>query len=149
MTRVRLTNQDRLIVLGLTLILFFGIFLLGNGIITGSYLIDFEQPYCSNDDECYSGKVCCNFYKEDSGVCDVESNCHAIEQITKEEKEKISSDLYLEGEYKFSAEDKLNAMKTISSHLEKPQAPSKWPSIITGIILLVLGALWIVYLRKG
>ena len=143
----RLTNQDRLVVLGITLILFFGIFLIGRG-ITGLYLIDFEQEYCKHDLDCMAEQVCCKFYKEDIGVCDKESNCKAIEQITKEEKEKISGSLYLEGEYEFTEEDKIKAVKTITSHLEKPTSPSNFPSIITGGILLILGVIWLIYLKR-
>lgn len=144
---VRLTNQDRMIILGLTLIFFLGIFLMGRG-ITGMYLIDFEQEDCSGDEDCLAEEVCCNFYKEDSGVCDKESNCKAIELITKEEKERISSGLGLEGDYKFTEEDKLRATKQISSHIEKPLTQNNYASIIVGGLLLILGVIWIIYLKK-
>lgn len=145
---VRLTNQDRLIILGLTLFFFLGILLIGRG-FTGMYLIDFEQEYCSNDEDCLAGEVCCNFYKEDSGVCDEKSNCKAIEQITKEEKERISSSLSLEEEYKFTEEDKLRVTKQISTHIEKPMTKNNYASIIVGAVLLILGVIWIIYLKKG
>jgi len=143
---VRLTNQDRMVVLGLTLIFFFGVLLMGRG-FTGMYLIDFEQEYCSSDEDCLAGEVCCNFYKEDSGVCDKESNCKAIEQITKEEKEKISSNLGLE-DYEFTEEDKLEATKQISSHIEKPLTKNNYASMLVGVILLIMGIIWIIYLKK-
>lgn len=143
---VRLTNQDRMIVLGLTLLLFFGIFLMGRG-ITGMYLIDFEQQGCSSDEDCLTEETCCYFYKEDYGVCDQESNCKSIELITKEEKEKISSSLGLE-DYKFTEEDKLRATKQVSSHIEKPLTKNNYASIIVGALLLILGIIWIIYLKK-
>jgi hypothetical protein len=133
---VRLTNQDRLIVLGLTLFFFFGIFLVGRG-FTGMYLIDFQQ-----------GKVCCNFYKENSGVCEQQSNCKAIEQITMDMKQKITTDIGLAEDYKFTEEDKLAATKQISSHLEKPLTKNNYASILVGAILLILGIIWIIYLKK-
>ena len=74
----KLTNQDRRLILGITILLFCGIFLIGKG-FTGMYLIDFEQEYCNTDEDCITGQVCCNFYKEESGVCDEKSNCKAIE----------------------------------------------------------------------
>ena len=54
---VRLSNQDRMIILGITLFLFLGIFIIGIG-FTGMYLIDFEQEYCSTDDNCIAGDEC-------------------------------------------------------------------------------------------
>lgn len=143
-----LNTKDRLIIIGLTFTLFFGIFFLGKG-ITGLYLIDFEQDYCDENADCKQGEVCCNFYGEDSGICDKSSNCQAIRQITKEEKEKISSGLLLEEEYKFTEADKQMVSKMISSHIEKPQTTkSNTYSIITGGILLILGLVWIIYLKK-
>lgn len=141
---VMLTNQDRTIILGLTLLLFFGIFLIGRG-FTGMYLIDFPQESCSSDDDCLTDQKCCEFYKEDSGVCEKESNCQAIEQITREAKAKISTSFE---EYKFTEEDKLEVTKQISSHLEKPMAKNNNASIIVGAILLILGIIWVIYLKK-
>jgi len=145
---VKLTNQDRLIILGLTLVFFFGIFLIGRG-FTGMYLIDFEQEYCSMDEGCLAEEVCCYFYREDSGVCDQESNCKAIEQITREEKQKITSGMQLEEDYKFTEEDRLRATKQISSHIEKPMTKSSYAPILVGAILVVLGVIWLIYLKKG
>ncbi|MBU4501163.1 MAG: hypothetical protein KKA79_01110 [Nanoarchaeota archaeon] len=122
--------------------------LIGRG-MTGMYLIDFSNDYCDSNDDCLTDQVCCNFYGEDSGVCDTESNCQAITQITKEEKERISTDVQLQEMYKLTEEEKLNAIKTISSHLEKPQAENNYPTIISGIVLLALGIIWLIYLRKG
>ena len=144
---VRLTNQDRMIILGITLFLFFGIFLIGRG-FTGMYMIDFEQESCSTNEDCLAEEVCCKFYKENSGVCDQKANCKAIEQITKEEKEKISSNLGLE-DYKFTEEDMVQATKQISSHLEKPMEKNKYSSMAVGAILLILGVIWVIYLKKG
>lgn len=141
---VMLTNQDRTIILGLTLLLFFGIFLMGKG-FTGMYLIDFPQESCSSDDDCLTDQKCCKFYKEDSGVCEKESNCQAIEQITRDAKAEMSSAFE---EYKFTEEDKLEVTKQISSHLEKPMGKNNNASIIVGAILLILGIIWVIYLKK-
>lgn len=146
MRRAKLNNQDRIIILGITLLFFLGVLLVGRG-FTGMYLIDFEQEYCSNDEDCITGQVCCNFYKENSGVCDKKNNCKAIEQITREEKEKISSDLGLE-EYRFTEEDKLRVTKQISSHIERPMTKSNYASVVVGVILLILGVIWIIYLKR-
>lgn len=143
----RLDTNDRLIIIGLTFLFCFGIFLMGKG-FTGMYLIDFEQEECSTNEGCPAEQACCYFYKEDYGVCDKTSNCKAIELITKEEKERISSSLYLEEEYKFTEEDKLRATKQISSHLEKPTTQSNYASIAVGAMLLILGIIWIIYLKK-
>ncbi len=145
---VRLTNQDRMIVLGLTLLFFFGILLMGRGLFTGMYLIDFEQEYCSNNEDCLEGNVCCNFYKEDSGICEKQDNCKAVEQITMEMKQKISTDIGMAEDYKFTEEDKLSASKQISTHLEKPLTKNNYASVLVGAILLILGIIWIVYLKK-
>lgn len=109
------------------------------------YLIDFKQEYCNSNDDCLTGQVCCNFYKEDSGVCDKEDNCKAIEQLTMEEKAKISTSFE---DYKFTEEERLSMAKQISSHLEKPMTKNNYASIIVGAILLILGIIWIIYLKK-
>lgn len=144
---VRLTNQDRLIILGLTLFFFFGIFLVGRG-FTGMYLVDFEQNSCDNNEDCLEGQVCCNFYKENSGICEQQSNCQAVEQVTRELKQEITTDFGLAEDYKFTEEDKLEATKQISSHLEKPLTKNNYTSVLVGAILLILGIIWIIYLKK-
>ena len=139
-------NKDRTIIILLTLILFSGVLLIERG-ITGMYLVDFPYDYCDSDQDCSTGQVCCDFYGENSGVCDGKSNCEAIEQITKQEKEKISSDLQLQEDYEFSETDRLST--AITTHLEQPKSKNNYPSIIAGAVLLILGIIWIIYLRKG
>ena len=141
-------NKNKIIAILITLTFFLGILLTGKG-FTGMYLIDFEQKYCSSDADCLAGQACCYFYKENSGVCDQENNCKAIEQITKEEKEKVSSVLDLEADYKFTEEEKLKVTKQISSHLEKPMVKSNYASLIVGEILLILGLIWVIYLKRS
>ena len=55
--------------------------------VTGFYLLDWQQSYCSQDKDCNPDLVCCKFYEEDSGVCDSKGNCKAIYDLTKEEKQ--------------------------------------------------------------
>ena len=143
---IKATNENRLEVMGIVLLMLFGILFVGRG-FSGMYLIDFDQQDCEDDSDCRSG-VCCDFYKESSGVCDLKENCNAIEQITKEEKEKISSNLGLEADFKFSEGQRFEATKLISSHLEKPMNGNSYPSIIVGAILLSLSIIWIIYLKK-
>ena len=133
--------------LGIALFFFLGISLIGLG-FTGMYLVDFPQEYCSVNEDCQSGQVCCNFYKENSGVCEKQESCKAIEQVTMEMKQKISTDLGLAGDYKFTEEDRLAASKQISSHLEKPLTKNNYASIIVGALLLIMGLIWVVYLKK-
>lgn len=146
MTRgVKLTNQDRLIILGITLILFFGVFLIGKE-FTGMYSLELEQSYCNSDEDCMAGQACCLFYKENTGICDKEDNCIAIQQITKEEKEKLSADAE---EYEFTEEDQQIATEQISAYLKKPAEGTNYISLVTGLVLLILGIVWIIYLKKG
>ena len=118
---VRLTKQSKALIFTLALFLFFGLFF-KNESFTGMYLLDFQQEYCSADKDCQTGEACCYFYEEDMGICSEESNCKAIQKITKEEKEKLSSGQGLEQDYKFTESDRLRVTKRISASLEKPSA---------------------------
>jgi len=66
------------------LFLSIGILLLSDG-YTGRYLTDFpNKEVCLNDFDCNAPDVCCKFYQEDSGVCDLPQNCIAIKESTQD-----------------------------------------------------------------
>jgi len=151
-----LNKKDRAMILGIAVLFFFGMLLVGKG-FTGMYLIDvpsepldLPQEACETNDHCESDQVCCMFYKENYGVCEKQDNCKAIAQVTKEYKQQITTAPELAEGYKFTEQDKLSVTKQISlSHLEKPSSKNDYASLITGAILLAMGAVWIFYLKKS
>ncbi len=148
MKNKNLTIKDRSLILGIAILFFFGILFFGQG-ITGMYLLDFEKDFCSETQDCPGDYVCCGFYEENYGICEHKVNCAAIKRLTKEEKERVSSDLGFNKPRQFTEEDKQTMLKTLTTHMERPQSKSPYPSIITGGILLLLGIIWIIYLKRG
>ena len=73
--------ENTIIVSVLIAFLFASFFLTGIG-ITGLYLMDFKQNYCSEDTDCSQDEVCCRFYNNLGGVCDLKEKCSAIYQLT-------------------------------------------------------------------
>lgn len=44
------------------------------------------KQICSIDSDCSSPQVCCKFYNQEAGVCDVQDMCQKINELTKDEK---------------------------------------------------------------
>ena len=117
-----------------------GVLLIGNG-ITGLYFLDFKQPPCDEDLDCQELNVCCLFYNENFGVCDLEENCKAITQVTFEARQSYST-------YDLKQQDMQNP-NLISSHIEGPSKNKAIYSALVGmfLILFALGGYFIGKIR--
>ncbi len=109
---------------------FLGLLLVGNG-MTGNYLLDFKQAMCDVDSDCLPNEVCCDFYDESYGVCDMQANCKSIESITQEEKGKISI-------LKPKKLDASTFLTKSTSSFRTPASRGKDYSLIAGFVMIVL-----------
>jgi hypothetical protein len=118
----------------ITIAIIFGLMsmaFLGKG-ITGMYLIDFKLSPCETDNDC--DDTCCKFYNVDEGVCDFESNCNAILQITREEYIRMTN-------LNVDSSVMLNKYQSIvKAHIEAPAQESHLNAILVGLVLLLLMA---------
>ena len=121
----------------LSVILLAGMFLFGEG-MTGLYVMEFTQEPCGSNADCReAGQVCCNFYNEQFGVCDKETNCNAISRVTFDARRKVSTyDL-------MSKDEKYKLFNTMSVHVEAPKKPSNLYSLIAGMILVLIALIGI------
>ncbi len=88
------SREFRVIVLlaFITVVVFSALFI-GKG-ITGMVIMgDNIKPLCTQDSECENEEVCCYFYAETSGVCNIGDLCDDIIEITKNN-EYYDSDLH-------------------------------------------------------
>lgn len=77
-------KENKFLTFSWVIFLFMGLLLISDS-YTGHYLTDFpDKDVCLNDFDCVTPEVCCNFYGEDSGICDLPQNCVAIESATEE-----------------------------------------------------------------
>jgi len=112
-----------------TICLILGLFLISNS-ITGMYLLDWEKigkDYCTKDDGCSKGLVCCEFYEEDIGVCAKKSECSAIYQVTMETKStQTSTNPQIPSKKVMNIESPLNTTPNMLL-------------LIAGILLIIIG----------
>ncbi|MBU2634170.1 MAG: hypothetical protein KJ674_02910 [Nanoarchaeota archaeon] len=113
-----------------TAFLILGLLLISNS-ITGMYLLDWEKvgkDYCTKDDGCLEGLVCCKLYEENVGVCAKKSECSAIYQVTIETKSTQTS----------TNPQQIPLKKVMN--IESPlNMPSNTTVLIIGIALVILG----------
>ncbi|MDD4878529.1 MAG: hypothetical protein PHO02_05840 [Candidatus Nanoarchaeia archaeon] len=114
-----------------TILFVAGLFLFGEG-ITGLYIMEFQQEPCGKEFDCGDGKVCCNFYNEEFGVCDTEDKCDDISRVTFDARRKVSSYDTM------SRDEKYTLFSTMSVHVEAPKTASNTYSLIAGIILVLV-----------
>jgi hypothetical protein len=113
-------HRNTAIVIALMALLFFSSWLMGEG-VTGLYLLDWEQNYCLSNADCYMGEVCCPFYNDQGGVCDLEEKCPSIYRLTMET----------------GGQTSVNTKQTVFN-LEQPR------SLVNNIALIFLGLILII-----
>ena len=103
----------------LSLILVFAaLFCLGYG-VTGFATLDFNAEYCDSNSDCTTG-VCCYFYGDNAGICDLEENCDAISSVTME------------------AGSQLSLAPEVVQEQVKDEASRSYIAIILGLLILFL-----------
>ena len=118
-------HEHTLVVIALMAFLFFASWLMGTG-FTGLYLLDWEQNYCTQDFDCETGEVCCEFFGGQSGACDTEDKCQAIYRLSLEIGSQTSSLTKEQSEISLS-------------NLEQPRsAATNTAFIFMGLILFIL-----------
>lgn len=120
--------QEKGVYVFFSLVLIAGFLLLGEG-ITGTFSVDWEETYCSDQIQCQSPEVCCKFYNEEGGVCATSDRCASIASVTKYEKAIKTT------EGPLTKEEVESLIKT-----EKPERLlDEFPTIIISLILIGLG----------
>lgn len=111
-----------------------GILLVGHG-ITGNYLLGYREDACEDSSDCVGDEVCCLFYEESYGICDLKDNCAGILQASRTEKEVQKTEKVTK------AVDESKMLTNSVSAYRSPVGDSRNYSFSAGLILLLLAVL--------
>jgi hypothetical protein len=70
--------------IAVAILAFSGLIMLGSSITGMASSSDYTKTLCIANVDCTGTEVCCFFYEQESGVCNSESNCAGIAELTKD-----------------------------------------------------------------